>query len=233
MFGTDNLLVDNEEAMVYGVEEKINYNDYNITGILENDISVMRLERDVEYVIDEENNRFIVNSVCVPSNGFTLNKNKRVKVSGFGLTERSERNDNENDLDAMLSKEPITLRETNLLVPNEHQCRQICNKTLEQKFNNSQEYSEIISLSFDSNYIMGHKFCLSTSLADKLDYTYAHNVYSGDSGGPVLSTSGNRTYTIGVISVILYNTLSIPLSAATNLTYYLDWIENICNIEAL
>ena len=178
----------------------------------DNDISVMRLDRDVEYVIDEENNRFIVNSVCVPSNGFTLNKNKRVKVSGFGWTARLDSNDNEDDLDKMMSKRPLTLRDTTLLVPNERQCRKICNKTLEEKFNNSENYHALISTVFDAVYKNGHKFCLSTSLADNLDYTFAHNLYSGDSGSPVLSTSGNRTYTIGVISVGLYDGISIPLS---------------------
>ena len=230
MFGTDNLLVDNEEAMVYGVEERFDA-DYNISGYRENDISIMRLDRDVEYVIDEENNRFIVNSICVPSNGFTLNKNKRVKVSGFGWTARLDSNENKDDFDTMMKKKPLTLRETSLIVPNERQCKQILNKIVEEKFNNSEEYSQIMSQIFVLFFKMGHKFCLSTSLADKLDYTFAHNVYSDDSGSPVLSTSGNRTYTIGVMAVVLYDALSIPLSAATNLTYNLDWIEITCNIE--
>ena len=232
MFGTDNLLISNEEAMIYGVQEKFVHQDYNISGFDGNDISVMRLDRDVEYVIDEENNRFIVNSVCVPSNGFTLKKNKRVKVVGFGWTERLDSSENENDPDIMMSKRPLTLRETSLLVPNERQCRQICNKTLEDKFNNSEPYSGLMSPLFIKIFITGHRFCLSTSLADKLDYTFAHNPNTGDSGGPVLSTWRNRTYTIGVLSVGLYDGLiSIPLSAATNLTDYLDWIENNCNIE--
>ena len=224
VLGTNSLLLNDTDAQVYGVEKFIRHPSPGVKNDKVPDIALIRLDRDVEYVVDH-NKRFTVNSVCLPNNKYRLKSGRNVSVSGFGsvkLRDRTIKMDIDKDIKTYKT---LTLRDTELMVVDYDQCRQLFDRAIAD--HNNTKVRRGIMMAFNETFNNDNYYCMSRSLADKPDYTFAQMIYSGDSGSSVIDVVGRRAHSIGIVSSGFFSEFRILTTSATKVGNYIQWIEEI------